>query len=96
MSEDDDLLPAEDRCAYASCGKPRAAHTGWNNGGPSHGNFIEPKRKPNPERYVSAHIQTDWDCSQCGEHNDVWGEATEWMECGFCGGHSYLIPFMNG
>jgi hypothetical protein len=96
MDADADLLPPEDRCAEPYCyGKPRAEHVGWQQGGPHH-DFREPERKPKPERYVSAHIQTEWDCSHCGEHCDVWGVAEEWMECPKCGRDSFLVPFMTG
>lgn len=94
--KDDDLLPPEDCCAGNGypCGKRRAEHVGFQNGGPSH-EYREPEGKPNPARYVSAHIQTEWTCSHCGAECDVWGEATEWMECSKCGRYSFLVPFMG-
>lgn len=91
---DDDLLPPKDECAEPYCWKPRAAHVGFQQGGPHH-EFLEPEGLPNPARMVSAHIQTDWDCVHCGEHCDVWGAAEEWMECPKCGRYSYLVPFMT-
>lgn len=90
--------PPDDRCIYGSqgwqCGKPEAIHgKDWREGGELH-TFTPPEGKPLPERQVSCHIQTDWTCSFCGEDNDVWGEATGWMECGKCMKDSYLVPFM--
>lgn len=90
MNDDEDLLPAVDRCEV--CHKPRGEHVGWRNGGPMH-DYQEPARNPRPEVIVSAHIETSWYCSRCGAYNDVWGCAAEWMECGKCGRESFLIPF---
>lgn len=98
MTGDPDLLPPEDRCAHrqlGECGLPRAAHVGWEHGGPSH-DFLEPQGAPRPERVTSCHIQTTWACTHCGEDNDVWGAAAgEWMECSSCGRNSFLIPFLD-
>jgi len=85
-------LPAPDACAY--CGAGQAAHTSWQNGGPSH-DFRSPEPGPRPDRIASAHIQTDWTCTHCGAECDVWGVAEAWMECGVCGKQSYLVPFAN-
>lgn len=83
-------LPVPDACAR--CQATRAAHSGWRNGGPSH-DFLPPHPQPRPDRIASAHIQTEWTCTHCGSDCDVWGAAEAWMECGECGGESYLVPF---
>ncbi len=88
-------LPPEDRCAVSRCGRPEADHRlSWSEGGAGH-SFEVPEGRPNPKHIVACHIQTDWTCSHCGQDNDVWGTAYGWMECGDCGGYSYLEPFLN-
>jgi ribosomal protein S27E len=92
FDDDKDLLPPADLCAEGYCQKPRAAHVGWAQGGPHH-DFKVPERTPKPEVMVSAHIETEWTCSRCGEDLMVWGVAEEWMECEKCGRYSFLVPF---
>ena len=94
---DELTLPPEDRCAGRGhpCGLTRAEHTGWMNGGPSHG-FAPPAPRPRPERIASSSIVTEWTCTHCGAGCDVWGVADdEWMECGVCGKQSF-VAFTSG
>lgn len=92
MTTDTDYLPTPDACDYAGCGLPRAEHTGWVNGGPSHGDFKAPPRTINPTRIAGSFIETTWTCAHCGADCDVWGVAdNEWMDCGSCGKSSYVM-----
>lgn len=97
-ADDEDLLPAEDRCAYEQvwgCGKTRAEHDiPYLNGGPGHP-FVEPERQPRPDRITGCDIQTDWTCTHCGEAQNVAGVAEGWMECADCGRDSYLVAGLD-
>lgn len=90
MTEDDLLLPAEDKCASRYCSLPAAEHVLGDPDSPYH-SFVAPPRQPRPEFVVEAFVMTQWQCPHCKADNDVWGVAGgEWMDCSECGKPGYL------
>jgi hypothetical protein len=90
VTDDELLLPAEDRCVHAMCGRPEAEHGDWRQGGIFHP-FAVPDRLPRPEFCAAADITTQWECAHCGAAQEVGGVCDRtWMDCDECKKETYV------